>query len=97
MDSYVKFAKDVFGNYLEHPLFSCVHPTDKEEVAVKFATFVAADLDYYADTFRITHTKDGAFNNLKEHQKKQGCCGCAESLVKCKSGSKYFIGYNFGH
>ena len=97
MDSYIKFAKDVFYDYTTTPLFEVVHYNDREEVAVAFAMMVADDLDNYADSYRVTPTKDGMFHNRKEHEKKQSCCGQFDTVVKCKSERMYFIGYNFGH
>ena len=98
-DSYLKLAQNVFpyGWGKEREFFDCVHFKDREEVAVAFALFVIDDLNYYADTFRITPTNWYCTLNRKEHDNKASCCGYADSVVKCKSGRFYFIGYNYGH
>lgn len=90
MDSYQRFAKDVLKGYTWH--FNRVQNQDLDEVQVAFACMIS-DLEY-VDNFRIYPLW---MKNDYLDQRDRGCCGSADSQVKCKSGNIYLIGCNYGH
>lgn len=91
MDSYEKFACDLFGS-LDPSFARHVLDIDKSEVVVQFATVVCG-LEY-SDNYRIyPMSMKREYYELRN----RGCCGFFDSMVTCKSGNQYLIGCNYGH
>jgi hypothetical protein len=94
-DSYEKFADSALGEYRRmdsDSLFDRVKAQDVSEVRVSFALMIT-DLEYN-DNWRvepISRTKE--FWEIAN----SGCCGSANTQVKCQSGNIYWIGCNYGH
>ena len=98
MDSYVKYAKSVWGTDRYgrigryDTLFSMVHKSDVEEMAVALALLVT-NLEY-SDRYRIYPMyKSKEYWNYAN----AGCCGSANLSYRCKSGRAYLYGCNYGH
>ncbi len=93
MDSYEKYAQDVFG-VLNQPsgIFQHVQKQDLDEVMVNFSLLIT-DLEY-ADNFRIFPL---SMEKQFLEKKNRGCCGSFNTQYKCLSGNIYWVGCNYGH
>ena len=91
MDSYQKAFRTTFGS-IEIKILENVRYKDKEEVGI--ALMLAQAGCDYVDNYRVfpLHRKEEHFT-----VRDKGCCGSYDSQVKCKSGSIYWIGFNYGH
>lgn len=93
MDSYQKYAQDLFG-VIDTPkwIFQHVHPDDLDEMVVNFAVLVGG-LDC-SDNYRIFPLHMGKeFKTIAN----KGCCGSVNHQYKCLSGRIYWAGCNYGH
>lgn len=91
MDSFEKYAEDVFAGYGDH-LFSCVRESDLSEVKVDVAIYIS-----FLD--RVDNLRVYPLNQKSDFyaQAERGCCGSWNSQVKCRSGRFYWVGCNYGH
>lgn len=94
LDSYQKFANDVFRFNKEgvNSIFSQVKEEDLDEVRVIFAVNI---IGYeHADNLRVYPV---AQKEAFYRQADKGCCGSWNSQIKCISGNIYWVGCNYGH
>jgi hypothetical protein len=91
IDSYQKFANDMFDPYIDD-IFKNVKYEDYDEVKITFALAIVGLIN--TDNFRIYPLKE---ESQFYAQAEKGCCGSFNSQVKCKSGNIYWIGCNYGH
>lgn len=77
-----------------NPIYQFVKSEDLETVVNALDDAIESVNDQFIDNFRV-------FPSIMmfdyEKAKDEGCCGFYDSEVTAPSGTKYLIGFNYGH
>lgn len=96
MDSFEKMAVSMFGGSKLFGYLNKAYPDDALEIMVELARATVQDNKEFVDNYRVNpDTPEGEKNHRKMQRK--GCCGYFDTAIKCTSGNKYLIGFNYGH
>lgn len=74
-----------------------VYPRYEQFLREEMDKFVEEVSDGCDDNYRVTEVGDEMYEMLFDIMEYNGCCADAEKIITAEDGTKFKIGFNYGH
>jgi len=100
MSKKSKFNK-IIGEMVKYISFEDIlnkrYPKYKPFLEKEINRLIKENNDDCEDNYRVTMVDDVVYEEIYSLMKKRGCCGACDDIVEAKDGTKFKIGFNYGH